>query len=170
MSCNFRKGRGQAILELALLLPLLFLLIANLVNFGAFLHGWITVANASRAGAQYLVLAGASVGAPVPPDVSQIAALINRDVSSLPGNSSLQVKVCTNYAAEDEDPPVVCAGSGGPDAVPNDPEPDYYVLATVDVTYNYQPLIRLWDFPALGIRLTLPPTTIHRRTVMRMLQ
>jgi len=170
MKIRGRDGKGQALLEFALLLPLLFLLIANLVNFGAFLYGWIAVANASRAGAQYMVLAGASVGAPVPPDVSQIASLITQDVSSLPRRDTLEVKVCTNFAAEDEDSPIVCYGSGGPAAVPADPEPDYYVLATVDVVYNYQPLIPLWEFPGLGIHLTLPPASIHRRTVMRMLQ
>lgn len=164
------KGPGQALLEFALVLPLLFLLIANLVNFGAFIYAWITVANAARAGAQYAVLAGASLGGPVPPDVNQIAALVAQDVSSLINRQSLKVKVCTNYAAEDEGATVVCAGEGGPASVPTDPEPAYYVLTTVDVSYTYQPLISLWSFPGLGVHLTLPPTTIHRRAVMRMLQ
>src|SRR5689334_20712158 len=38
--------RGASLVELALILPLLFLLIVNAVNFGAFLHAVITVANA----------------------------------------------------------------------------------------------------------------------------
>lgn len=169
---NQRFGRrpGQALLEFALVVPILFLLIANLINFGAFFFAWITVANAARAGAQYSSLAGASLGSPEPPSPEQIFALVTQDISSLLNRDSLQVRVCTNYAAEDEGPPVTCVGSGGPLTIPTDPEPDFYVLTTVDVTYEYQPLIALWDFSALGVHLTLPPTTIHRRTVMRMLQ
>ena len=55
-----------------------------------------------------------------------------------------------------------------------DPEvtgsPALYVLATVDVTYTYQPIIPLWDFPLLKIHATLPPTTLHKTAVMRMLE
>ena len=61
----------------------------------------------------------------------------------------------------------LASGVGRPAA---DPEPEQYVLATVDVTYTYQPLIPLWDFPALGVHATLPPTTIHRTAAMRMIQ
>ena len=57
-----------------------------------------------------------------------------------------------------------------PNAPPADPEPATYILTTVDVTYTFQPPIPLWNFAKLGISATLPPTTIHRRAVMRMLQ
>jgi hypothetical protein len=46
-----RSEQGQALIEYALLLPLLFLLIVNTVNFGGFLFAWITVSNAARASA-----------------------------------------------------------------------------------------------------------------------
>jgi len=36
------------------------------------------------------------------------------------------------------------------------------------VTYTYQPFISLWNFSKLGIHLTLPPTTLHRQSVMRL--
>ena len=45
--------------RVCLMLPLLFLLIVNAVNFGGFLFAWITIANAARAGAQYWVLGSA---------------------------------------------------------------------------------------------------------------
>jgi hypothetical protein len=54
--------------------------------------------------------------------------------------------------------------------MPNDPEAGLYVLAAVDVSYTYEPVIRFWDFPNLGIHLTIPPTRLHRRTLMRMVQ
>jgi len=155
---------GQALIEFALVLPLLFLLIVNTVNFGAFLFAWITVANSARAGAQYMVLAGATVGTPKPATVAQINALITSDVSSLWNRASLTVRACTNNNSV-----VTCSGSGSY-IPPADPEPTKYVLASVNVTYAYQPLLPLWDFSALGIHATLPPTTIHRQVSMRMLQ
>ena len=45
------------------------------------------------------------------------------------------------------------------------------MLLTVDVTYTYLPLLRAgFKFPNLNIYATLPPTTIHRKAVMRVLQ
>src|SRR5258706_15670336 len=43
---------GHSLVEFALLLPLLFLLIVNAVNFGSFFFAWITVANAARPAGQ----------------------------------------------------------------------------------------------------------------------
>jgi len=159
-----RSAEGHAIIEYALLLPLLFLLIVNTVNFGGFLFAWITVSNAARAGAQYEVLGGASPTAPTPATPTQVASLITNDISSLLNRASLQVRVCTNNNGT-----VACSGNGS-GTTPSDPEPSSYVLTTVDVTYTYNPFIPLFSFPGLGIRATLPPTTIHRQAVMRMIQ
>ncbi len=52
-SRNGLSEKGQALIEYALILPFIFLLIINLVNFGGFFFAWITVANAARAGADY---------------------------------------------------------------------------------------------------------------------
>jgi Flp pilus assembly protein TadG len=156
--------KGQALVEFALVLPLLFLLVVNAVNFGAFLFAWITVANSARAGAQYMVMAGATVGAPKPATAAQITTLITSDISSLLNRASLAVRVCINNNAI-----LTCSGPGTY-VPPADPEPTKYVLASVNVTYQYQPLIPLWDFNGLGIHATLPPTTIHRQASMRMLQ
>jgi hypothetical protein len=49
-----------------------------------------------------------------------------------------------------------------------DPEPNY-VLTVIDVTYTYKPFIPLFSFPNLNIYATIPPTTIHRRAVMRVI-
>jgi len=155
---------GQALVEFALVLPLLFLLVVNAVNFGAFLFAWITVANSARTGAQYMVMAGATVGAPKPATAAQITTLITNDISSLLNRTSLAVRVCINNNAI-----LTCSGPGTY-VPPADPEPTKYVLASVNVTYQYQPLIPLWDFNGLGIHATLPPTTIHRQASMRMLQ
>lgn len=162
-----KASKGQALIEFALTVPLLFVLLANLVNFGAFLFGWITVANAARSGAQYAVMAGASVGGPAPPSAAQVNAVITQDISSLLNRASLKYRVCTNYNGTS-----TCTGSAGyaPPAAAGDPEAAHYVAGTVDVSYTYQAPIPVFDFVGLGIRATLPSATIHRRAVMRMIQ
>jgi hypothetical protein len=162
-----RKSQGQALVEFALMVPLLCLLIVNAVNFGAFFFGWITVANAARAGAQYAIMAGASVNSPPQTTASQVSQLITNDFTSLLNGTSPTVNVCVYNGSTIEPSPYQlgsCSGSS------SDPESARYVGAVVDVTYNYTPPIPLFDFPSLGIHATLPPTTIHRRTYMRLLQ
>jgi len=162
---KLRAGtEGQSLVEFALVLPLLFLLIINAVNFGGFIYAWITVANAARAGVQYYVLGQASATSPQMATASTLQALITQDISSLPNSSSLVTSACQNNNG------TVTAFIGTCPTVPADPEPTLYVSAAVDVTYTYQPFIPLFDFPTLGIHATLPPTTIHRQTVMRVLQ
>ena len=143
---------------------MVFLLIVNAVNFGAFLFAWITVANGARTGAQYMASGRAAVGTPTPATAAQITTLITSDISSLLNRASLAVRVCKNNNSVQ-----ICAGPGAYVA-PADPEPTKYVLASVNVTYTYRPLIPLWDFGGLGIHATLPRTTIHRQASMRMIQ
>jgi TadE-like protein/PilZ domain len=154
---------GQSLMEFALVVPLLFLLIVNAVNFGAFIYAWITVANAARAGVQYYVLGGASATLPTLATATTLQTLVTQDVSALPNAASLVVSACRN------DNGTVTALLGTCPTVPADPEAPLYLSAAVDVTYTYQPFIPLFDFPTLGIHATLPPTTIHRQAVMRIL-
>jgi len=160
----FAAKEGQALIEFALVLPMVFLLIVNAVNFGAFLFAWITVANGARTGAQYSVMGAASVGTNVTPTPAQVTTLITNDIASLMNRASLTVRVCTNTNGT-----VACSGTGT-GTPPADPEPATYVLGSVDVRYTYVPVISLWDFPGLGIHATLPTTTIHRQVSMRMLR
>ena len=193
-----KSRRGQSLLEFALILPLILLLIVNTVNFGALFYDWITVADGVRSGAQYMVLAGKSVGFPPEANASQVTTVIANDLKSLPNAATnVTIKICTNNSTtgtasfnqiQGNVPAVACTCSntaGGSVTCPTneggstnagnntdgftDPEPTRFVLATVDVSYNYQPLIGLMNFPALHIYTTLPPTTIHRTAVMRML-
>ena len=81
------------------------------------------------------------------------------DMASLLNSSNVVVAICTNKTAA----ATACTTLF-------DPEAPAYTLATVDVTYTYQPFIPLFSFPALGISPTLATTTVHRKAVMRMLQ
>jgi Flp pilus assembly protein TadG len=156
------SGSGQALIEFALVLPLLFLLIINVVNFGGLLYAWVVVSNAARTGTQRLMMGGATVHSPTPPSLSEVAALVQLDLSSLRNRASAQVKVCKNNNGT-----TTCSGSGGA-APPADPEATFFVSGSVDVTYTYQPFVTFWSFPKLGIYMTLGTTNVHRQAVMRL--
>jgi Flp pilus assembly protein TadG len=166
-----RPSDGQALIEFALLLPLLFLLIVNVINFGGMLYAWITVANAARVGAQYYITGPATVGAPARPSESAVQALVITDLKALPNALASQVCVSTSLSGT-----VSCNTGSAPTGAPPAAEtaegtpPITFAVAAVDVTYTYQPFIPLWDFSGLNIHATLPPTAIHRQAVMRILQ
>jgi Flp pilus assembly protein TadG len=163
-SAAHSKERGQSLIEYALMVPLLFLLAINCLNFGVFLYEWIEVANAVRAGAQYAVMSGASAGGFTAATGTQIKSIITADMASLPGTPT--VSICTNNNGT----LTTLAGTCSTTTTPADPEAPLYVLATVDVTYTFTPLTGSLSFPRLGIHLTIPPTSIHRQAVMRVIQ
>ena len=80
---------GQALVEFALIVPLVLLLAVNAANFGGFIFAWITVANAARDGAQYMVMSSASPGNPTAATLTQITTLVSNDVLSLLNRSSV---------------------------------------------------------------------------------
>src|SRR6266487_2671218 len=91
-----RSCGGQALIEFSLILPLLFLLIVNVINFGGMLYAWICVSNAARTGAQYYVTGGVAVGAPAPPTAAAVRTLVLDDLHPLPNSPSAQVCVSTS--------------------------------------------------------------------------
>jgi Flp pilus assembly protein TadG len=147
-------------IEFALVLPLLFLLIINAVNFGGMLYAWITVSNAARTGVQYMVMSNTWIFGLTPPTPAQVVTAVTNDLASLPNRASAQVQVCMNISGTSS-----CTPSGG--STPTDPESAFYNSTSVDVTYTYVPFVSFWSFPKLGIFFTPPPTTIHRKSVMR---
>jgi Flp pilus assembly protein TadG len=159
---KLRSNGGQALMEYVLMLPLLFILIVNLINFAGFFFAWITVSNAARAGADYMALGGASAGAPGTATATQIQSAITADLASLPNNPSAVINLCVSNSG------TVTAKLGTCTSIPSDPEPSSYNLVSVDVTYTYRPYIPAsFKFANLNLYATIPPTTIHRRAVVR---
>jgi Flp pilus assembly protein TadG len=162
---RLKEDPGQALIEFILVLPIIFLLIVNTVNFGGFFYAWITVANAARAGANYAILGSSSVSGPgaslTAPTVADITTVIQHDMQGLPNLASLSINVCQNKNG------TVTTLAGTCTSVPADPEASVYTLTTVDVTYTYAPFIPVFSFPNLGIYLTIPPTTVYQRAEMR---
>jgi Flp pilus assembly protein TadG len=168
---NAGGDQGQALVEFALTVPLLFLLIVNIVNFGGWLYGWIAVANAARAGAGYAAIGASSVDSPGEAAATDVVTLAQNETALLPNwtTSNPTVTVCQNNNGAVTLLNSTSACPAGVVAPPNDPEAPAYASLAIDVTYTYTPFIPLFDFPSLGIHATLPPSTIHRRTVMRIL-
>jgi Flp pilus assembly protein TadG len=170
------SSSGNSLVEFALILPLILLLVVNVVNFGAFIYAWITVANAARSASDYMVLGSSSINAPVSVDTTNIQNLIKQhDVLALLNPNNVTVTTCTDNFSGGTDVyrTTVVDTSTNDDCttgVTHDPENGLFILATVDVTYAFTPPVSALSFPKLGIFLTLPPTTIHRKSVMRMLQ
>ena len=78
------RGRGQALVEFALILPVFFLLFAGMVDFGIALYSDITVINAAREGAR--------IGVVDPGDVATIRSRV-RSMSSNLEQARLKVTV-----------------------------------------------------------------------------
>jgi Flp pilus assembly protein TadG len=166
-----QSSQGQALIECALILPLLFLLIVNVVNFGGMLYAWISVSNAARAGVQYYITGPATLGAPSRPSESAVQTLVMNDLYALPNALTAQVCVSTSVSATVSCNTGTAPGSAPPPAETAEGTPPLtFAVAAVDVTYTYQPFIPLWNFAALNIHATLPPTTIHRQAIIRILQ
>jgi hypothetical protein len=147
------------------------MLIFNLVNFGVFFFAWISVANAARAGADYAVLGGASAGGSAgtlsTPTATQVINVVKADVASLPNSASASISICQSYSGTITTVSGTCASSGAP----ADPEASSYTFRWVDVTYTYVPIIpATFQFSGLNVYLTIPPTTIHRRVAVRMIE
>jgi Flp pilus assembly protein TadG len=167
---------GQALVEYAFMVPFLFLLIMNLVNFGGFIYDWVTVSNAARAGAQYAAMGAAYASYPIPATLAGIQTVVQNETAALPGASSSNpaVTVCQNNngtttnwgggtcpagTVPPQDPETITGGVG---AVT-------YTSLAVDVDYTYTPFIPS-GFTLFGLGIApAPSTVIHRRAVMRVL-
>src|ERR1700692_4789182 len=88
---------GQSVLEFALMFPLVFLLVVNVVNFGGLFYAYITVTNVARSGASYMIMGPSSVNAPSVPSTAAVQLVVNADLASLPNASDATVNVCGNF-------------------------------------------------------------------------
>jgi Flp pilus assembly protein TadG len=174
-----RKGtaagtRGEALVELTIIAPFVFLLVVLVINFAALINAWLVVANAARAAADYAILSGSSAGLPTTATSTSLQNLINTDLAALPGLSTSNPNACVRrnnngtYTTIMEMPSGACANYSNP---PSDGEPiasgntTQYVNLAVDITYTYSPFMVGPRF--LGYALPNIPTSVHQRSVMR---
>jgi Flp pilus assembly protein TadG len=157
--------QGQALLELTLITPFIFMLMILAINFGGWLYAWTQVGNAARAVANYAALGPASAGSPVMPNAAAITSLISNDLASLQNYSSTNptVTVCWNNNGTATSISGTCSSPAA------DPEAGSFIAVSVDLTYTFTPFFAAFNFPNFGISLPTLPTAIHRRIVMRLI-
>jgi hypothetical protein len=166
--------RGSALVETALMLPVLLFLMLNMVNLGFYIYGWLTVNNAARAAIQYHVYSGVAVGFLGQPTYAQVCANVwYPDVSSLPNRGTGNVSTCTwqnitlKLCSKTGSAAAVCTGTG-PD-VPS-ADPSTYTVYSANVTYTFTPVFAAFTLPVVNIPLTILPASVHEQVVMRSMQ
>jgi hypothetical protein len=171
-------ARGEALVEVALVAPFVFLLIVLVINFAGLIGAWMVVTNAARAAADYAILSGSSAGLPTGATSASLQNLINADMAALPGVSSTNPNACVRqnnnriYTIIMEMPSGACANPSIQDP-PLDGEDitststTQYIDLAVDIIYTYTPFMGGSKF--LGYFLPNIPTSVHQRAVMRVL-
>jgi Flp pilus assembly protein TadG len=168
-------ARGEALVEVALIAPFVFLLIVLVIDFAGLIGAWMEVANATRAAADYAILSGSSAGLPLQATAGSLQNLITSDLATLPGSSTntnacLQVNnngtitaatlmgsnACASYSAPPSDGEDIASGTT-----------TQYIDVAVDITYTYTPFMVGAKF--LVYFLPNIPTSVHQRAVMRIL-
>jgi Flp pilus assembly protein TadG len=160
-----RGCSGQALLETALILPLLLTLVLNAVNFAFFFLMALNITAASRTSGIYSIMGGATPAAlPLPkagPETtnSTVSYLAFQDLTgavSTPSTSNTGVNVCSSTvgtsgsgAATVTSCSNLGVGGGFPTSANADPEAPAFLLGRVDVAYKFSPPIPLTPFNAL---------------------
>jgi Flp pilus assembly protein TadG len=176
-SCGMlRESRGQSLVEIALILPILLLMMAYAVDFAYFFVASATITSSARNATQYSVLgyqgpaqSGIPASGPASNSMS-VTALALADLGALVNAStSTTVQVCSKNLGMNgttNRPNCTIYGSGGGTTAYTpalDPEAPRYVLQRVDVTYTVQPPVPMRFF---GVSL-LPSMQFHRSVSMR---
>jgi hypothetical protein len=163
------NSRGQALVETALILPLLIILVLNVINFGYCFLVSLNLSAAPRSGVLYSIMGFSTPGtltlpAAGPPGTNTtVSNLTYQDITgalSNPGGTSsttTQIQVCSTsigVASAGTSSCVTCSGgtcnAGSSIASPGaDPEPASFYLQRVDIQYQFKPLISGFPFGAL---------------------
>ncbi len=90
-----RKSRGQSLVELALVLPVVLLLVMAALDFGRAFFGWVVLNNAARVGANYAALHPDAWG--TPGDAADQATYANL-VTGARGDTEVSFTGCSTAA------------------------------------------------------------------------
>jgi hypothetical protein len=170
---RMKGSSGQALVETAIILPVVMLLVLNVVNFGFFFVVALNLAASPRSGVEYSILGFQTPGsltlpaAGPPSTVTAVSHLSQQDLTGAifsPTSASIQVCSSTVGLTAASPPAAKCVscsgitcgtsgiGSPAPDA---DPESPTFVLDRVDVDYTFSPPI-----PGTPFGLALLPLSV----------
>jgi hypothetical protein len=166
----YRSRSGQALIESAIMIPFVLMIIFNAINYGYFFYVAQNMNAATRSGALYSILGGATpslLALPLPgsnaADITGVANVIYQDMKgALPASGNAVVRVCSSTAGS----PAGTTGTGAstitkcttldpaglsptfPAVIP-DPEAPSFLLNRVDISYTFSPLIPGAPFGAI---------------------
>ena len=86
---RLQREDGSALIELALIVPLITTMLVGVVNYGMMLQQDMQVADSARAGAEYALTPGNQT------NTAQMATVATTSAGSVPGYSAVAVNVCT---------------------------------------------------------------------------
>jgi TadE-like protein len=185
-----RNSSGQALIETALILPLLLVIVLNAVNFAYFFLMALNITSAARTSGIYSIMGNATPAAAAlptagPPNCATpgttVSDLACQDLTGsvyspttsntgfnvcsstvgISGKGSATVTTCTNY------------GIGGfPSSAEADPEAPSFLLGRVDIAYQFSPPVPFTPFTVfLGLATNCnsggTSCTFYRHIVMR---
>ena len=195
-SKHLRGSSGQALIETALILPLLLMIVLNAVNFGYFYLMALNITAASRTSGIYSVMGGATPAAlPLPKagpvtTTTTVSYLAYQDLTGAvytPSTTNTGVQVCSSSVGAILNPgtttmrtPCTSYGVGSFPASQPDPERNAantapaFLLNRVDVAYRFSPIIPLAPFnimalatPACSSSAGTVTCTFYRHVEMR---
>ena len=143
-----RRSRGQAMVEFALVAPMLFLLLFGIIEAGRFIFYYQTLSHATREGARYAIVNGANTlgcpSGPPAPDTSacdspgnNVVARVRQTAFGVPP-AGVAVQRCWWYVACD-------FGTHG------DGDNARGANVTVTASYTYSSLIPLVPLPPITV-------------------
>jgi len=190
---SFRKSSsGQALIESAILIPLLLAIVFNAINFGYFYYVALNMSAATRSGALYSILgantpvntattfSGPYAPAGTTSTTGSVSYIMYQDMAGALASAATtaSIQVCSQSVGQPTGTPQTapCTNFGPATftgGAASDPEAPDFVLHQVDVKYTFKPLIPGTPFGA--ILLATPACTssgtitctFHRKVLMR---
>jgi hypothetical protein len=156
---------GQALLETALVMPLLIFIVLNALNFGYCFVVALNISAAPRSGVLYSIMGFSTPGTLTLPSAgpsgtqSSVSYLTYQDLTGgLSNPQGASVEVCSTVVGIQAPGTSKCSsfGSASFPTQPADPEPSNFYLHQVYIAYSFSPLIPGQPF---GLLLPTPSCT-----------
>jgi len=188
-----RNNSGQALIETALILPLLLTIVLNAINFAFFFLMALNITASSHSSGIYSIMGGATPAAQALPQAgpydtnTSVSYLAYQDLTGAvytPTPTNTGVNVCSStvgVSGTGSATVTTCTssgiGGGFPKSSDADPEAPAFLMGRVDVAYKFSPPIPLTPFNALLLLATncsssggTVTCTFYRHVVMREMQ